>query len=77
VRHIVQHDLHRRHRRMRVAGGAHDGAALTLLELGRSDRTLWLYDTFAGMTEPTPEDVGRSARRRCAYREKLKDGVST
>ena len=26
--------------------------ALTLLELGETDRRIFLYDTFAGMTEP-------------------------
>jgi len=33
--------------------------ALTLLDLGRSDRRLWLYDTFEGMPAPTEHDVGR------------------
>ena len=32
-------------------------AARTLLRLGDADRHLWLYDTFAGMTEPGAEDV--------------------
>ena len=36
-------------------GGSSMLAALTLLELGDL-RTLWLYDTFAGMTEPGEED---------------------
>jgi hypothetical protein len=39
--------------------------AHTLLWLGSTDRALWLYDTFAGMTPPSAEDVqemsGRSA----------------
>ena len=38
-------------------GGSMMAAALTLLRLGVTDRELWLYDTYAGMTEPTPEDV--------------------
>jgi hypothetical protein len=38
-------------------GGSMMAAALTLNRLRRADRPLWLYDTFAGMTEPTPEDV--------------------
>jgi hypothetical protein len=31
--------------------------ALTLLGLGCSDRHLYLYDTFEGMTKPTSEDI--------------------
>ena len=36
-------------------GGSCMLAALTLLHLGDTDRTIYLYDTFAGMS--TPEDV--------------------
>lgn len=39
-------------------GGSMMAAALTLLRLGVKDRTLWLYDTYAGMTQPGPDDVG-------------------
>jgi hypothetical protein len=35
-------------------------AARTLLRLGIADRELYLFDTFAGMTEPGPEDVKQS-----------------
>jgi len=38
-------------------GGSMMLAALTLLRLGDDTRTLWLYDTFDGMTAPGPEDV--------------------
>jgi hypothetical protein len=38
-------------------GGSMMAVALTLLRLGAADRDLYLFDTFAGMTEPTPEDV--------------------
>lgn len=31
-------------------------AALTLMMLGDTTRRVWLYDTFAGMTEPTERD---------------------
>lgn len=31
-------------------------AALTLMMLGDASRDVWLYDTFAGMTEPTERD---------------------
>lgn len=39
-------------------GGSMMAVARTLLARGCDDRTLWLYDTFAGMTRPGPEDVG-------------------
>ena len=46
-------------------GGALWRCALELNRLGVSDRNLWLYDTFTGMTEPTDLDVesgtGKSA----------------
>jgi O-methyltransferase len=38
-------------------GGSMMLAARTLMALGHSGRVLWLYDTFAGMTAPGPEDV--------------------
>jgi hypothetical protein len=44
-------------------GGSMMAAALTLLRLGRTDRDLYLLDTFAGMTPPTPEDVKHSGER--------------
>src|SRR6185312_857674 len=37
-------------------GGSSMAAALTLLDLGEPTRRLHLFDTFAGMTEPTAED---------------------
>jgi O-methyltransferase len=42
-------------------GGAAMAAALTLLGEGAGDRRLWLYDTFAGMTEPAPDSDGSAA----------------
>jgi O-methyltransferase len=44
-------------------GGSTILAGLTFQELGDTSRTLYMYDTFAGMTEPTPED-GSEARTR-------------
>jgi O-methyltransferase len=41
-------------------GGSMMAAALTLLRLGVTDRELYLFDTFTGMTPPTEEDVRRS-----------------
>ena len=38
-------------------GGASMMAALSLIEAGDTTRTLWLYDTFAGMTQPTEHDA--------------------
>ncbi len=37
-------------------GGASMMMAKTLLKLGVTDRKLYMYDTYAGMTEPTQED---------------------
>ncbi len=38
-------------------GGSMMAVALTLKRLGVTDRDLYLYDTYTGMTRPTPEDV--------------------
>ena len=38
-------------------GGSSMMSASTLLSLGKADTKLYLYDTFAGMSEPTKEDV--------------------
>jgi O-methyltransferase len=38
-------------------GGSCMAAALTLLDLGSSDRDLYLYDTYAGMTKPGEFDL--------------------
>jgi hypothetical protein len=44
-------------------GGSMMAAALTLLRLGKTERELYLFDTFSGMTAPTDEDVKRSGER--------------
>jgi O-methyltransferase len=45
-------------------GGGMKLAAHVLLALGATDRTLFLYDTFEGMTEPDPElDVDSSGNK--------------
>src|SRR5436190_1952792 len=41
-------------------GGSVLAMILTLQALGRSDRDVYLYDTFEGMTEPTEQDVSRA-----------------
>lgn len=38
-------------------GGSVMAMAKGLLSMGVTDRDIWLYDTFAGMTPPTSEDV--------------------
>ena len=40
-------------------GGSVLAMILTLMEMGRTDRDIYLYDTFEGMTEPTVEDTSR------------------
>jgi hypothetical protein len=79
VRYIVAHGIAGDVVECGVArGGAMMAAALTLLDAGARDRTIWLYDTYAGMTEPTREDVGRFGKPAIErYRSLLKDGVST
>jgi O-methyltransferase len=44
-------------------GGSMMAVALTLLRLGNTDRDLYLYDTFSGMTAPTDEDTKKSGER--------------
>jgi O-methyltransferase len=40
-------------------GGSVEAMLLTLLEAGVSDREVYLYDTFEGMTEPTEHDTSK------------------
>lgn len=58
-------------------GGSVMLIAQTLLRLGNTGRTLWLYDTFEGMTPPSSEDVhemsGRSAGEILGEHEKSDD----
>lgn len=47
-------------------GGSSMASALTLLEKNQSDREIWLYDTFEGMSAPTEKDcdyTGESAHQ--------------
>jgi O-methyltransferase len=44
-------------------GGSMMAVALTLLRLGVTDRDLYLFDTFAGMTEPGEQDVKHTGER--------------
>jgi hypothetical protein len=46
-------------------GGSAMVAALTLLSLGKTDRDIYLYDTYEGMSEPSEKDIhhtGSSAK---------------
>jgi hypothetical protein len=43
-------------------GGSMMAVALTLLRLGETDRDLYLFDTFEGMTPPGDEDVKQGGR---------------
>jgi O-methyltransferase len=54
-------------------GGSMQAVALTLLELGATDRHLHLFDTFEGMPPPTEKDRrfdGRSAEELLATQER-------
>ena len=55
-------------------GGSMMAAAKTLLELGKTSRTLWLYDTYDGMSEPGDAYVdleGNDASRLLDEQDKL------
>jgi O-methyltransferase len=54
-------------------GGSSMLAALTLLGAGQRDRGLHLYDTFAGMTEPSERDVAFDGYDPQANWRELKD----
>ncbi|MFF1459951.1 TylF/MycF/NovP-related O-methyltransferase [Streptomyces sp. NPDC058330] len=43
-------------------GGSMQACAKTLLSLGETDRDLYLFDTYEGMTPPTAEDLRRDGR---------------
>jgi len=58
-------------------GGSVMLMATALLAAGRTDRTIWLYDTFDGVTPPTDRDVearsGRPAAELLAARRTTRD----
>jgi len=54
-------------------GGSVHAIARTLMSVGVTDRDIYLFDTFSGMTEPTDRDVdenGRTAAERLATSSK-------
>ncbi|MEI9808258.1 MAG: TylF/MycF/NovP-related O-methyltransferase [Bacteroidota bacterium] len=55
-------------------GGSSMLIALTLLRKGVSDRNIYLYDTFEGMSEPTEADIsysGKSAEKLLREKDKM------
>jgi O-methyltransferase len=55
-------------------GGSCMAAALTLKRLGATDRELYLYDTFAGMTRPGGFDLDQSDKSALATWERSQAG---
>lgn len=63
VRYVVRHEIPGAIVECGVwRGGSMQAAALTLLEQGVSDRDLYLYDTYEGMTPAGDEDRRRDGR---------------
>jgi O-methyltransferase len=80
VRHVVAQNYPGAFVECGVAkGGSTMAMAYTLLELGISDRDLYLYDTFEGMPEPEDADRGRfgEAAARSWRKRRDADGNST
>ncbi|MBR2647733.1 MAG: class I SAM-dependent methyltransferase [Sediminibacterium sp.] len=58
VKYIVKHNINGDFVECGVwKGGSAMAIAETLLSLGVTDRKIWLYDTFEGMTAPTKDDI--------------------
>ena len=55
-------------------GGSMMAVARTLLDAGAADRDLYLFDTFAGMTAPTAEDLDHRGRPAADRFAELADG---
>ena len=51
-------------------GGSMMAIARTLMELGRADAELYLFDTFEGMVEPTELDVSRTGQTASEYQRR-------
>ncbi|MFI8438719.1 TylF/MycF/NovP-related O-methyltransferase [Streptomyces sp. NPDC079020] len=63
TRHIVRHDIPGDIVECGVwRGGSMQACAKTLMSLGETERELYLFDTFEGMTPPTAEDLRRDGR---------------
>ena len=58
VRYVTRHDIHGAVVECGVwRGGSMLAVANTLLQLGVTDRDLYLFDTYTGMTPPTERDI--------------------
>ena len=55
-------------------GGSMMGVARTLVGLSRTDKNLYLFDTFKGMTEPTEKDIDIRGMSATEKFRKYKDG---
>jgi O-methyltransferase len=63
TRHIVRHNIPGDIVECGVwRGGSMQACARTLLSLGETERDLYLFDTYEGMTPPTAEDLRRDGR---------------
>ncbi|WP_372345098.1 TylF/MycF/NovP-related O-methyltransferase [Streptomyces sp. KL116D] len=63
TRHIVRHGIPGDIVECGVwRGGSMQACAKTLLGAGATDRDLYLFDTYEGMTEPTDEDLRRDGK---------------
>jgi len=56
-------------------GGGAMLVAYALRQLGVQDRTLYLYDTFAGMPEPDNVDISHTGAAAAAYWQKVRRGA--
>lgn len=63
TRHIARHDIPGDIVECGVwRGGSMQACARTLLSVGETERDLYLFDTYEGMTPPTAEDLRRDGR---------------
>ncbi len=68
VDYVVDHDLPGDFAECGVwRGGSVMAMALELTRVGVTDRTLWLYDTYSGMTAPTEQDIEASSGASAAH----------
>jgi hypothetical protein len=57
TRHVIRHDIPGAIVECGVwRGGSSMASMFAMLEMGRTDRDFWLYDTYEGMTPPTEND---------------------
>lgn len=78
VRHVVQHNIPGDIVECGVwRGGSSMMAAHTLCALGNTERKLYLYDTFAGMSRPTSHDVDvRGEAAAASWEQQQQGGVN-